>query len=417
MDKPGTGDMQLVRRMNRLAILGLIREHGPVTRVALTHLSGLSPATTFSIVAELVQDGLVLDQGSGSSAGGRRPHLFRFNPGAFGALGVDLRANRLIGVVTDLDAQVIARLDHPYPGPVEPQAAAALIRAKVQELLQLSGFPPDRLVGVGISLPALIDPDGGKVIRSINWGWEQVDLRQLVGDLAGLPLYVLDVSIALALGEAYFGAGRGARNAVCVNVGEGIGSGIFLEGQLYLGSDGVAGEIGHMTVDEDGPQCRCGNYGCLERLAAGPAIIERTLKGLKYGAVSSLRDRLGSELEQVSLQMIVDAAREGDEFTRNILVETGRYLGVGVANVVNLLNPEVVVIGGEVSHMAADILLEPLRQAILFRALEVHARRVQVLRSHLGMEASAIGASAWAMIQAGILTYPRAGMIQTSSEA
>lgn len=396
-----TGDMQLVRRVNRLAVIGLIREHGLISRVEVARLSKLSPATAFSIVDELVKAGLVREKGKGSSEGGRRPRLFQFNPGAKVAVGVDLRASRLIGVITDLDAQVITRIDHPYPGPVQSEEAARLIRDQVQKIIQLSGFPPERLVGIGISLPGLMDADGGKVIKAVNWGWEQVNLRELVGTLEGMCLHVLDVSIALSLGEAYFGAGRGARNSICVNVGEGIGSGIFLNGAPYLGSDGVAGEIGHMTVDEDGPQCRCGNYGCLERLAAGPAIIERTVKGLKHGAVSSLRDRLGSGLDDVSLQMIVDAAQEGDGFTRNILVETGRYLGVGIANVVNLLNPEVVVLGGEVSQIAADILLEPLRQAIQFRALEVHARRVQVVRSSLGIEASAIGAATWAMIQAG----------------
>jgi predicted NBD/HSP70 family sugar kinase len=307
----------------------------------------------------------------------------------------------LIGVIADLDARPIARIDHPYPGPLPAAEAASLIRAQVAGLIERSSFPRDRLVGLGICLPGLIDPDSGRVIKAVNWGWEQIDLRELVGDLDGLAVHVLDVSVALALGEAYFGAGRGARNAICVNVGEGIGSGLFLNGAPYLGSDGLAGEIGHMTVDEDGPRCRCGNYGCLERLAAAPAVLERTLKGLKYGAVTTLRDRLGAALESVTLSMIVDAAQQGDEFSRAILSETGRFLGVGIANVVNLLNPEVVVLGGEVVQTAGDLLLEPLRLALHFRAFEAAARRVRLAHAGLGIEASAFGAATWAMIQAG----------------
>jgi predicted NBD/HSP70 family sugar kinase len=252
-------------------------------------------------------------------------------------------------------------------------------------------------------VPALIDVEGSLVIKAVNLGWEQVPLRKLLNERLGMPNYVVDVSLALTLGETYFGAGKGVQNLICVNVGSGVGSGIVLGGHIYRGIDAIAGEIGHTTVDDDGPQCHCGNYGCLERLVASPAIAERAIRRLKQGAVSVIRDLVQGRLEEVTLSVIVEAANSSDEFARGILAETGRYLGIGIANVVNLLNPEMVILGGCVPQTARELLLEPLREAVKLRALDVHARRVRIVSADLGIEASAIGAAAWAMMQAGLL--------------
>jgi glucokinase-like ROK family protein len=395
--------MQLVRQMNRTAILQLIRAKGPISRVSLARLAKLTPATAFSIVEELVGLDLVQESGIGASAGGRRPMLFEFNPQAYAAVGVDLRANRLIAMATDLAAHPLAKTVQPYRGEIDGVEGAHLISQVAHDVIRSSGISPEKLVGLGISVPALIDLDGGAIVKAVNLGWEQVPLRELLDKRLAMPIHIVDVSLALTVGEAYFGAGRGVQNLICVNVGSGVGSGIIVGGRIYRGADGVAGEIGHMTVDQDGPQCRCGNYGCLERLAASPAIVERAAKGLKQGALSAIRDLVGGRLEDITVQVVVEAAKSGDEFARGILAETGRYLGVGIASVVNMLNPEMVIIGGGVPQAAGELLLEPLRQAVKLRAFEVHARRVHIVSSALGIEASAIGAAAWATMQAGFL--------------
>ncbi|MCB0181643.1 MAG: ROK family transcriptional regulator [Anaerolineae bacterium] len=402
-DKPLTGDTRLIRQMNRSAILQLIREQGPISRVDLARLSNLTPATAFSIVEELVELGLVQESGIGDSAGGRKPKLFKFNPNAFAAVGVDLRVDRLIAVVTDLDARPVARIVHTYQGDIDGEEGARLISAAAQEVIRRSGMPFEALVGLGISVPGIIDTENGVVVKAVNLGWEQVPLRELLSEHLTLPTHIVDVSAALAVGETHFGAGQGARNLICINIGSGIGSGIVIGEQLYWGADGVAGEIGHMTVDEDGPQCRCGNYGCLERLAARPAIIERAIKGLKQGAVSSIRSLVDDRLEEVTVQTVVTAANDGDEFARGILNETGRYLGMGIANVVNFLNPEIVIVGGGVTETAGETLLEPLRQTVKMRAFDIHARRVRIVPAQLGIDASAIGDATWAIIKAGLL--------------
>jgi glucokinase-like ROK family protein len=399
--------MQLVRQMNRTAILQIIRERGPISRVSLARLSKLTPATAFSIVEELVDLGLVRESGIGTSGGGRRPMLFEFKPNAFGAVGVDLRANRLISMVTDLDAHPLAQVFHSYQGEIDGPEGARLIRQTTQEAIHAAGIPTEKLVGLGVSAPALIDVDSGLIVKAVNLGWEQVPLRTLLSEHLELPIDIIDVSLALAVAETYLGAGRGVQNLICINVGSGIGSGIVIGGQLYRGVDGIAGEIGHMTVDDDGPQCRCGSYGCLERLAASPAIAERATKGLKQGVISSIRDLVEGRLDEVTVQTVVEAAESGDDFARGILAETGRYLGVGIANVVNLLNPEMVIVGGGVPQVAGELLLEPLRESVRLRAFDVAARRVRIVPADLGIEASSIGAATWAMIQAGFLAPSR----------
>ncbi len=405
-DELVTGDMQLLRQINRTAILRLIQTQGPISRVSLARLAKLTPATAFSIVQELVDDGLVRPSGIGASAGGRRPMLFEFNPGAFAAVSVDVRADRLITMITDPQARPLAKSVETCTSSIDGAQAARRISQAIQAIIRSAGVPQDKLVGLGISVPALVNLEGSVVIKAVNLGWEQVPLRDLLAEALDLPIHILDVSLALTVAEANFGAGRGVPNLVCVNVGSGIGSGIVIGGQIYRGADGAAGEIGHMTVDEDGPQCRCGNYGCLERLAASPAILERAVKGLKQGALSDIRDRVGGRLEDVSVAVLVEAAQSGDDFARSIWAETGRYLGVGIASVVNALNPEMVIVGGNVTQMAGDLLLEPLREAVKLRAFEVHARRVSIVAAELGIEASAIGAGAWAMMRAGFLAGP-----------
>lgn len=398
-----TGDMKLVRRINRAAVLQLIREKGPISRIALARLSRLTPATANSIVDELVAQGLVKEGGVGSVKGTRKTRLFEFNPSAFAAVGIDLRINRVIASLTDLDAHPLAQVVQTYDGEITGEQGAELVAQATRKVIQDSSVSPDKLIGVGMSLPALIDGQSGTVIKAVNLGWESVPLRNLLEPELGLPIHIIDTSFALTVAETYLGAGRGVQNLICLNLGSGMGSGIVIRGQLYQGVDGVAGEVGHTTVIDDGPQCRCGNYGCLERLVASPAVTERAIRGLKQGAASSIRDLVGANLEDVTLQVVVSAARAGDPFACSIFAETGRYLGIGMANVVNLLNPEMVIVGGGLAQAAGELLLEPLRQTVQLRAFELPARRVRIIPAALGIEASSLGAAVWAMIKVDFL--------------
>lgn len=402
-----TGDVQLVRRLNREAILGLIRERQPISRTALARLTHLTPATVFSIVDELVQEGLVKERGIGPSQGGRRPMLFEFNPHSHAVIGVDIRIAQVVGVLTDLNA--VPRLTIARDYSLEAGAdVVGLVIEVIRDLIAASPLPPDRLIGIGVAAPGIVDAQRGVVIKSVNWGWNDLPLRDILAEKFDKPIYVDEDDNTLALGEAFFGAGRGVPNVICIKIGRGLGAGIIINGELFRGPDNAAGEVGHIMVEPEGPQCYCGNYGCLDRMVAAPFIAERAIKRLKQGAVSSLRERVQGDLDRVTVALIAEAANAGDPFARQIMEETGRYLGLGVATLVNILNPDLVIIGGGVI-LAGAPLLETVRQVVQLRTFPGPSRRVRIVPPMLGAEATAIGAAVLVMIQEGLLpTVPAA---------
>jgi glucokinase-like ROK family protein len=262
--------------------------------------------------------------------------------------------------------------------------------------------PPDRLAGVGLAVPGLVDMARGVVVESVNWGWKDLPLRSQLAEKLSLPVYVEEDDNALAIGESFFGAGRGMPNVVCVKVGRGLGAGIIIGGALFRGPDNSAGEINHILVDPEGPVCHCGNYGCLGKLVSAAAITGRAVKELKQGAASSILALVHGDLEQVTIALIAEAANAGDPFARQVMEQTGRYLGIGIATLVNLLNPDLVIIGGGIL-LAGAPLLEPLRRVVKLRTPAAAGQRVQIVPAQLGVEAPAIGAAALVMIQHGLL--------------
>jgi glucokinase-like ROK family protein len=327
--------------------------------------------------------------------------LFEFNPYAYVALGINVRSNQVRGVMTYLDATPVATVTREHRlgtgGDVVPLMAEIL-----HELVAASPVPGDRILGAGLAMPGLVDAERGILMESFHWGWKNLPLRELLAERFAFPIYMEEDDNALALGESFFGAGRGISNVICVKAGRGLGAGIIINGTLLRGPDNTAGEIGHILVDPSGPQCYCGNYGCLERMASAGAIVERALKGLKEGAASTLRDTLQDNLERINVPLIAEAANAGDAFACQVMEQTGRYLGIAVATLVNLLNPDLVIIGGGVI-LAGAPLLDSVRQVVSRRTIAAPGMRVRVMPAQLGVDATAIGAAALVMIQEGIL--------------
>jgi glucokinase len=272
----------------------------------------------------------------------------------------------------------------------------------IAELMAAAPLPPDRLAGIGLAVPGLVDVERGRVIESVNWGWKDLPLRDMLAEKFSLPICVEEDDNALAIGEGLFGAGRGTPNVVCVKVGRGLGAGIIIGGALFRGPDNSAGEIQHILVDPDGPQCYCGNYGCLAKMASAPAITGQAVRQLKQGAVSSLHALSHGDLEQVTVAMIAEAAMAGDAFAAQVMEQAGRYLGIAIATLVSLLNPDLVILGGGVIRAGAP-LLEPIRRVVRLRTPTTAGQRVQIVPAELGTEAPAIGAAALVMIQHGLL--------------
>ncbi len=393
MDSTGCGgaiDFGRMREMNRSLILNVIRQEGSVSRAAIARRTRLSRSTVSSIVSELLEANLVHEVGRGRSSGGRRPILINLNYNAGYVVGVDLGATHLIILIANLNGDVIARRETDFSVAVGPDAGLKQIADAVRQCLADAGISLDRVRGLGMGVPGPVEYAEGRVVAPpIMPGWHGVALRDRLSRELGVPVYVDNDANLGALSEHCHGAGRGYANLAYIKVGTGIGCGLILGGQLYRGEVGSAGEIGHVTIDENGPPCKCGSYGCLESMAGGPAIALRAQQAIRAGQATSLAAI--QPPESITARDVALAAQMGDKLAQQLFAEAGRHIGVALASLANLLNPGLIIIGGGVAQ-AGRLLLDPIRKTLEQRALQPVAQSTRVVQSVVGRDASALGA-------------------------
>jgi glucokinase len=252
--------------------------------------------------------------------------------------------------------------------------------------------PGADIVGVGVGAPGPLDTKSGVVLLTPNLGWVNLPLRQIIHDRLGLPAALDNDANCAVLGEWWVGAARGSRNAIGLTIGTGIGGGIILDGRLYHGASDVAGEIGHTTIDTEGRRCKCGNYGCLEAYASGPNIAMRAREALEAGAESRLTAMVGGDLRRITAQTVYEAAAAGDELALEVVNDTAKFLAVGIANLLNVFNPEAVVVCGGVT-LAGDHLFVPLRREVARRAFKPAVTACRIVPGDLVGTAGVYGAA------------------------
>ena len=383
-------DFSRMREMNRTVILDVIREEDSISRAAIAKRTRLSRSTVSSIITELLEAQLVTEVGQGRSSGGRRPILLKFNYIAGYVVGVDLGATHIIVLVADLNGQVVARTETDFSVAVGPETGLKQIAQTVRLCLEQAGLRLEQVMGVGLGVPGPVDYAQGRVVAPpIMPGWHGVALRERLADYLGVPIYVDNDANLGALSEHCRGAGRGYPNLAYIKVGTGIGCGLVLNGEMYRGELGSAGEIGHVTIDENGPPCKCGSYGCLESMAGGPAIALRAQQAIRAGQVTSL-SRI-QPVESITARDVALAAHAGDRLSQQLYAEAGKHIGVALSSLANLLNPGLIIIGGGVAQ-AGHVLLDPIRKTMHQRALQSVAQSSQIVQSILGRDASALGA-------------------------
>jgi predicted NBD/HSP70 family sugar kinase len=340
------------------------------------------------IVREALNRGLVLERGFAPSNGGRHRILLEANPELTKLIGIDVGRAHVRFVVTDFVGNVLTYKWHPTEPHKGKEHLLQLMHVELKSMLQQS----PGISAIGISHSGVIDPHAGKVLL---WpmvdGWEDTPLRQIFEEAYGLPTFVEDCVRAMAIAERRFGHAKGLDTFVFVSVVMGIGSAIFIDHHLHVGRDGLAGELGHTTVAENGDLCSCGNRGCLELCSSATAIVRRVHWELEHGVSSSLTREVGKNLDQLSVELIVAAAKSHDRLSEKVLSEAGMHLGTALASVVNLLNPEKVILGGKVPQAGNEILLEPLLYNLRQRAIPLAVRNLAVVVSQLGEEAAPLG--------------------------
>ncbi|MBU2608471.1 MAG: ROK family protein [Chloroflexi bacterium] len=312
-------------------------------------------------------------------------------------LGIDLGGTKILTAVVNTQGEMLSRDHSITPAREGQQAVVRSIFESVGRVLDQAHIATADLVAIGVGAPGLSNPETGFLFTSPNLpGWKDVPLRDIIEKELGKKVFLINDANAAAVGELYFGAGRGARNFIYITVSTGIGGGIIIDGKIYTGSVGMAGELGHMVIDDEGPLCNCGNMGCWETLASGTALAREARHKIKDGVASSILQLAGGDLEKINAEAIHKAARTGDNLATELIAKTAYYLGVGLANLINIFNPEVIVIGGGVSNIG-DMLLEPAFEEAGRRAFKPSYQAVRFARAELGRNSGVLGAAAYAL--------------------
>lgn len=313
--------------------------------------------------------------------------------------GIDLGGTKIAGVILKAPTgEMVSQTRVPTAAHLGPDSVLERIAELVRSMCREIEHDPATLAGIGCGMPAVIDFDQGRTLLMPNLpgNWFEKPVTRILNESLGCSVSLINDARAFTLAEANLGSGRGARNVVCFTVGTGIGGGITLNGELYLGLESKAGEFGHQTVDPNGPLCGCGNHGCLEALASGPAITAQAVRAMLQGMSTKISALAEQDTTRVSPEIIMRAAEQVDPVARDILWRAGNYLGIGIANVVTLLCPERVIVGGGVTRLG-NWILEPARAAVRERCHTAPLDKISIVLAGLGDESGAIGAAIWAM--------------------
>ena len=311
-------------------------------------------------------------------------------------LGIDIGGtNLVVGSVAEDGSRIVAHRRASRRTPRRaPRTCSSGWSALAERAIAATRreVPGAEILGVGVGAPGPLDTKRGIVLLTPNLGWVNLPLRQIIHDRLGLPAALDNDANCAVLGEWWVGAARGARHAIGITIGTGIGGGLILDGKLYHGASDVAGEIGHTTIDTEGRRCKCGNYGCLEAYASGPNIALRAVEEIEAGAVSRLPSLVGGDLSKVTAQTVYQAAQDGDELALEVVNDTAKFLGVGIGNLLNVFNPEVVVVCGGVT-LAGDHLFVPLRREVARRAFKPAVAACRIVPGELAGTAGVYGAA------------------------
>ncbi len=382
-----TGDQALVRQINLSTIMQFLRQHAPISRASLAELTGLNKTTVSSLVRELVQHNYVHEVGIDSTGPGRPARLLEMNPDAGFIVSAEIGVDFILAICTDFASRVIWRRQVASDPDQEQEAIVRHVAALLQEALAAGHAALPRLLGVSVGVPGLFDRQTGTLLFAPNLRWTNVPLQALLSrELGVVPILENEANMA-TVGEHLFGAARGYDDVLYISVGVGLGGGIISNGRLSGGATGFASEFGHMTMDPDGALCNCGNRGCWETQVSQRALFRAVREALAAGTPSELA---AANHDQLTVARITEAARLGDAVALTALRQIGRYLGIGIASLVNAFSPELIVLGGILS-LAGEFLLPEIDAELERRALHWNREATRVTLSEHGFDACVLG--------------------------
>ena len=389
--RPNTADQVWVRKTNRAIILSVFRTHQTLSRAQLANETGLNPSTVSNIIGELISDNLIRETELIHANIGRPGRLLEINPEGGCALGIEINVDYIELLVSDFSAQELWRKRQPSNPAAGQDAIMLQVLALARQAADFIAARKSRLLGIGVGVPGMVDVASGLLRLAPNLHWVDVPIRDYLSTYFNCPIYVENEANAAALGEYYFGAVRNVKDFIYLSAGVGLGSGIVMGGKLFRGMFGYAGEAGHMTLDINGALCSCGKRGCWETFVGPRAVEQRVRNLLGSGAKSTLTERTAGDLTRIDMEMVIQAALQGDPTAIEALHEVAFYLGVGIANLVNLFNVEVIVLGGALNN-ASPFLLKDVEQIVLSNTLSPAREHIRIIPSAHGSDACIMGA-------------------------
>lgn len=372
-----------VRAQHNALMLRLLWSKRETSRADLARLTGMSRSTVSAIVSDILDTGIVKETRAGSSNGGRRPMMLEFDDDARVVLGLEIGASHIDGVVTNLRGQIIARGERTLPTRERPTETLDAVASMGRDLL---GTRLPALLGTGIAMPTPIDPTSGRPLRTVLPAWEQTDVAAEIQQRLSCPVRIDNDANLGALAEQWWGPGQNGGDLVFVKVATGIGAGLIIGGKIVSGAHGVAGELGHLSIDPNGPPCMCGLNGCLNVVIGTKALTARA-EARRPHFPDSILPELG-----IDLPTLIRASTANDPLALEILRFAGERLGQGLANLLNVLDPATIVVGGEITR-AGPKLMEPVRETIVRRTRLAPTGGDRVVRSQIDRQSVALGAA------------------------
>jgi glucokinase-like ROK family protein len=386
-----TGDQSLVREINLSVIMNHLRTNAPISRAALAETTGLNKTTVSSLVNELIERQFVQEIGLATPSSGRPAILLKLNPTAGFIVSCEIGVDFILVICTNFAPEIIWRHEEQIDPAIGQHAILDRALAILNQAIEMGCPACGKLLGVAVGVHGLVDQGTGSLLFAPNLGWKDLPIRAILQKSINVPLFVDNEANLAALGEHYFGAAQGYEEVLYISAtGVGLGGGIVHDGRMFSGVTGFGAEFGHMTMDPDGEICKCGNQGCWETQVSQQALFRHVWRLIDQGKASKLSELTGGRRASLTVPLIVDAARAGDAVALEALEIIGHHLGIGIASLVNALNPELVVFGGLLS-LAGEFLIPVIQKEVERRALKWNREAMQLVLARHTSDACVMG--------------------------
>jgi len=387
-----------------LDIFNIIREYGPISKSGVIENVNLSRPTATNVIETLKKENFIREIGLDESKGGRRSILLKVVPDRAYSMGIDIGLDGITIVIMDIETNVVAKVT--IPNKLNKEKSRVLedraviverIIKAADKAIRKARILPEKIIGIGIGDVGMVDKANGISISSAHYipGWQDVPLKNILQRKFDIPVFLERDTNLMALAERWYGAGENVDNLLCISLRIGIGLGILINGQICGGVSGNAGEWGHSIVDKNGPKCICGKYGCLETLVGSPAIVDRARNLLKGEGKSLIRDLINNDFDNLTPEIVFEAARNGDNLAIEVVNGIAEILGLEIANLINLFNPAIIILGGRFIK-AKKVLLETLTRVIKMYSTSFLFNQVKIKLGKLGNDSVALGAASFA---------------------